>query len=360
MFFPNVNFLRAFAALLVLVYHVIELTPWPAFPTAGLALLFRVGWVGVDLFFVISGFVIGLSAIRLYRDGDGDYRRTFLRRRLARIVPLYVFTGAAFLYLVRPPMLLLSWEKLAVQIGSHLVFLHNLHPWLHSSINGANWSVAAEMQFYVLVMLAVPLLSRLDLRWLLAGGLLVAWGSRALAYWATRDLGNPNTTFVYATQVPAMLDAFAIGLCIARLHLDGTIQRLVVRHGAILRSVTAGVFAIALCIAWNSYWAQSDYWGNAWMVIFWRTALALMFGALVLLAAQMPDMTRLWPLRPLNYLGEISYGIYLWHLPVILALRRNGAAATAEDMLWMTLAGVIALSMLTWHLLERPLIRRFR
>ena len=123
MYFPNVNLLRAFAALLVLVYHVIELAPWPEFPTAGPGLLFRAGWVGVDLFFVISGFVIGLSAIRLYRDGARDYRRTFLRRRLARIVPLYVFTCAAFLLMVQPAVLSLPWGKLALQLVSHLLFL---------------------------------------------------------------------------------------------------------------------------------------------------------------------------------------------------------------------------------------------
>ena len=177
MYFPNINLLRAFAALLVLVYHVIELAPWPDFPASGVGLMFRAGWVGVDLFFVISGFVIGLSAIRLYREGASDYRRTFMRRRLARIVPLYVFTCAAFLLMVDSPVFTLPWRKLALQLGSHLLFLHNLHPSLHGAINGPNWSVAAEMQFYVLVIVAVPLLSRMDLRWLVAGGVLVAWTS---------------------------------------------------------------------------------------------------------------------------------------------------------------------------------------
>jgi peptidoglycan/LPS O-acetylase OafA/YrhL len=283
-----------------------------------------------------------------------------MRRRLARIVPLYILTGAAFLVFVRPPLLQLAWEKVFVQIGSHLLFLHNLHPWLHSAINGPNWSVAAEMQFYVLAILAVPLLSRVDLRWLLVGGLVVAWGFRALAYWVTRDLGNPSITFVYATQVPSMIDAFAIGICIARLHLDGTIRRWAAHGRAHLLLGTAGAFAVAMYVVWTSYWAQTDYWDNAWMVVFWRSALALSFGALVLLAAQLPELTRYGLLRPLNYLGEISYGIYLWHLPVILSLKRNALAATAEDMLWMTLAGVLALSMLSWHLFERPLIRRFR
>lgn len=360
MYFPNVNFLRAAAALLVLVYHVVEVAPWPEFPKEGALLAFRVGWIGVDLFFVISGFVIGLSALRLYRDVAPDYRRTFMRRRLARIVPLYVVTCIAFLVLVRPPMLQLSWEKIALQIGSHLVFLHNLHPWLASGINGPNWSVAAEMQFYVLAIVAIPLISRVDVRWLLAGGVLVAWTVRALVFWRTRDLGNPNLTFTYATQVPAMLDAFAIGLCLARLHLDGTMARWTARWPALPLLVAACGFAVAFHFVWSAYWAQLNYWTSGAMVVFWRTGLALMFGALVLFATALPDMTRMALLRPLDYLGEISYGIYLWHLPVILTLRELLPAATPAAMLAMTLAIVIVLSAATWRFIEQPFIRRLR
>lgn len=360
MFYPNVNFLRAAAALLVVVYHVIELAPWPGFPAAGAALVLRTGWMGVDLFFVISGFVIGLSVMRLSGSGDADWRVTFARRRLARIVPLYVFTGAVFLFLVNPAMLLRPWEHVAIQVGAHLAFVHNLHPRLHSAINGANWSVATEMQFYLVAALAAPLLARVRVRWLLAGGLAVAWATRAFAWWATRGLDNPAVTFVYATQAPAMADEFAIGLCIARLHLDGTVTRIAARWGRWAPAATATVLAAALWLAWGTYWAQDDYWRNPWMVVVWRTTLAFAFGALVLVATQLPDLTRAWPLAPLAWLGEISYGIYLWHLPVILSLRKGIGPADPEAILWLTLAGVLALSALTWHLFERPLIRRFR
>ena len=356
MYFPNVNLLRACAALLVLVYHVIQLGPWPDFPVSGALLTFRAGWVGVDLFFVISGFVIGLSAIRLYREGGTDYRWTFMRRRLARIVPLYVVTSVAFLMVVQPTVLSLPWPRLVVQLVSHLLFLHNLHPALHGAINGPNWSVAAEMQFYVLVTVSVPLLSRIDVRALLAGGVLIAWLSRALAFWATRDLGNPFYTFVYATQVPSMLDAFAIGIAIARLHLDGTLQRWTARFRFMPLGAAAFTFAVALTIVWQSYWSHADYWGSAAMVIFWRTGLATTFGSLVLFASLSRDITRV--VRPLDYLGDVSYGIYLWHLPVILTLTAHALAGSPVALLARTLIAVIALSALTWHLVERPIIRR--
>jgi peptidoglycan/LPS O-acetylase OafA/YrhL len=65
--FENINLLRAFAATAVVVYHVIAFMKWTAFPDEGPLVVFRIGWIGVDLFFVISGFVITRSALGLWR-----------------------------------------------------------------------------------------------------------------------------------------------------------------------------------------------------------------------------------------------------------------------------------------------------
>jgi peptidoglycan/LPS O-acetylase OafA/YrhL len=96
------------------------------------------------------------------------------------------------------------------------------------------------------------------------------------------------------------------------------------------------------------------------MVVFWRTGLALAFGALVLFASELPDLTRFPLLRPLDYLGEVSYGLYLWHLPVILTLRGRWPALPPATFLALTVAIVITLAATTWHFLERPIIRRLR
>lgn len=95
--FENINLLRAFAATAVVVYHVIEFTHWKSFPITGPLLTFRIGWIGVDLFFVISGFVITSSALALYRKDGSEFHRTYWTRRLSRIVPLYVLTGALWI-----------------------------------------------------------------------------------------------------------------------------------------------------------------------------------------------------------------------------------------------------------------------
>jgi len=84
----NVNLLRAFAATAVVVYHVIVYMKWTTFPVDGPLLTFRIGWIGIDLFFVISGFVITRSALALYREDPVEFSRRYRARRLSRIVPL--------------------------------------------------------------------------------------------------------------------------------------------------------------------------------------------------------------------------------------------------------------------------------
>ena len=77
--FDNINLLRAFAALSVVVYHVIVHSNWEGYPIAGPLVAFRIGWYGVDLFFVISGFVIAYSALILYRADATSFRGTSMR-----------------------------------------------------------------------------------------------------------------------------------------------------------------------------------------------------------------------------------------------------------------------------------------
>ncbi|MBK7654669.1 MAG: acyltransferase [Betaproteobacteria bacterium] len=84
--FPLIDILRGFAALLVVFYHVLAYREWPGFPHGGLAELPRSGWVGVDLFLVISGFVISHTALNGFA-GGGAWRLAFAERRLRRIVP---------------------------------------------------------------------------------------------------------------------------------------------------------------------------------------------------------------------------------------------------------------------------------
>jgi len=359
--FPAIDALRAVAALLVLWYHVIELGNWAEFPWDGPLRLAREGWIGVDLFFVISGFVIGLSALRGFATQGARFRRHFSERRLARIVPLYALTALLFLLLVEPSPLALPLSTLATHIGVHALFLHNLHPATHGSINGPNWSVALEMQFYLLMAFIAPWLSRRHWLVVIGAGVGVAWTWRAgVVAVIGPGVDRAHLLHVYSTQLPGTLDAFAMGGALSVLVAGGS----ELGAGRLLRpgwGAFAGWACAFAALAWVTmefYWPRGPYWDRWEMIVFWRSALSATFAAFVGAAIVLPARGVRW-LRPMRYLGEVSYGIYLWHLPVLLTLLAL-PSSKAEVLLLRVGLGTLVLASFSWHFFERGFIVRAR
>lgn len=354
MFFPFVDALRAFAALSVLVYHLIAHWDWTDFPTSGPLAWFRGGWMAVDVFFVISGFVIGLSAFeRLHAQGPA-FRGAFMRSRLARIVPLHYLTLAAWIALVEPALVHKAglWPDLA----SHLLFVHNASFEWHGSINGPNWSLATEMQFYVLMVVAAPWLARarpLHIALVFAAiAWLWRWGAFALLL-----PGPLDRPYMAQTQLPGMLDEFAIGLLLARFVRAPLGQRWLrrVRGDARLRWSFAAFVALCWWALLQVYLAH-DYWEEAAMAVFFRTGVASCAALALWLSCAWPAPRRAAPSAAALYLGKISYGIYLWHLPVLFVL---GSRTQLEPLVALAVAvpATVALAALTWHGFEQPLLR---
>jgi peptidoglycan/LPS O-acetylase OafA/YrhL len=359
MSFPLIDILRGFAALSVVVFHVIAHFNWTGFPVSGPLVWFRIGGVGVDLFFVISGFVIALSAFaRLRRDRFADFARSFARARIARIAPLYYLTCLIFLVFVEPDLVFVPdiWKQLL----SHAVFLHSWFLMHQGGINGVNWSVSVEMQFYLLMLLAAPWLRRGHWLTIGLGAVAIAWTWRAAVFFLV-DQNGPFTTFpvfVYTTELPGMLDEFAAGILLARFILSPKGQALLVRarqHPWIIPGATAIVVAASLHI----YWHNTTYWNSAPMVIAFKTLVAIACAMIVLSACVLQYPWVVWITAPLRYLGTISYGIYLWHLPIILALKRV-TWVDGPQALPSVLVLTVLFAALSWHFFERPLMMRFR
>ncbi len=347
--FENIDLLRGFAATAVVVYHVIELKQWTAFPIEGPLVTFRIGWIGVDLFYVISGFVITWSALSMWRQDAATFRGRYLARRLSRIVPLYVLTGALWIALFMPDFFTKSTTAWLGQIITHLTFTHTFFPWTYASIDPVNWTLAIEMQFYLAVAVLVPWIARASPWRLWLGCILIAWLWRG-AMFAVFGHFEPRLLFMPVTQLPGALDEFGAGVFLARM-LDGPAneRRTLTGPAWLLAAVVAGTLCFAL------YWRYSSYWDLPLMVIFWRTSLGVFFLCVVAAAVQLPAVATTWPLRPLTYLGVVSYGIYLWHL---FAIRYclTIAAMTPPQTLVTALGLTLALAMLSWHLFERPIL----
>ncbi len=311
----------------------------------------------MDLFFVISGLVIFLSARRYYREWPkgGKWIAVFLRRRFFRIVPLYFVTLFIFLIVITPEMLLLPLEQLAKHLGAHLLFVHNWFPDTHGSINGANWTIGLEMQFYLMMALLLPAFKSVRRGfWLCLSMIVISWIWRAGTFWLLRD-SNAFDIFQVSTQLPGTLDAFGLGIFLGLLIDERRISlRPSLGFVSTLILTTAGI----AYIAWRTIWGVPDYWHNPYMVTFFRSLLAFAFVLICLISVSTSSL-----LKPidilLNYLGKVSYGIYLWHLLVILSLKKVGITEPRE-FLMLCLVLTISLSSLTYHLLEKPWLNHAR
>lgn len=343
--FPLVDVLRGFAALLVVFYHVLVHRPWPNFDITGIGKLPMMGWVGVDLFLVISGFVIGKTAMDGH-DSGLPWRQRYIHRRITRIVPLYLATLAAWLFLVNPATLTFGWASI-YQIGMHLGFVHNMWHETHGSINPPNWSVGLEMQFYVMILFCTPWLVRTSIR-----NILVVWIGIALAWkFGSTVILPPGSSipiiqFIYASQLPGVLDEFVFGIVIAKLVQNDlllfTWRRLI---------AWGSVAAALLSAAWITIGTGELYWTSAITVVFWRTLVCAGFAALLACVVMIPYSGG-WVTRPLRYLGEISYGIYLWHIPVLATLLAK-TQWQGLQLLWATSACTVTLAALSWHGFEK-------
>ncbi len=283
--------LRGIAVLSVFFRHAFSNVITPDLPP-GLRLLlttFRFGWLGVDLFFVLSGFLI--TGILLDTRHRPDYYRNFYTRRALRILPLYL----AVLVLIRLT-LHVRWSYLAFC----LFFLANLVEDRGYVIYNPLWSLAVEEQFYLLW---PTLVRRLHLRTLTTLCLVSIVLSPILRYLATfLPLGNPYDATWLIT------DALSLGALLAIfLRSRHATHRNTTRLATLLLTlaVALGIVAIPLHL-----FSRTTRGGTALQT----EPFLFFFGFLLLAALHLGDNSTLLRLTlPLRFYGYIAYGLYLLH-----------------------------------------------
>jgi peptidoglycan/LPS O-acetylase OafA/YrhL len=311
----------------------------------------------VDLFFVINGLVMTLSLTRLHQGDPVGYRTTYLGRRLWRIVPLYYLTCAVYVLLINPA--LMSVPCLPLNLLSYLTFTHNLSTRTLGLINGVSWTLGAEMQFYLLLLFTFPFLRRMRSFSVMLLCLPVCWLWRAGAFYLYRgqlQSGTNNMIWFARMQLPGSLDEFGFGIALGLLLTHD-------RDASVLRFVqaTRGAWVLAALSAVNVTWSILQrggiYWPYPGMVIFWRTLFGASLALVIVAACAVDDAWFLSLTAHLRYLGTISYGIYLWHLSILLLVKPpliHWPSAGCAAILGLTILLAAAL----WHLFEKPNLRR--
>jgi peptidoglycan/LPS O-acetylase OafA/YrhL len=322
------------------------------------------GWSGVDLFFVLSGFLI--TDILLDAKGKPHYFRNFYVRRVLRIFPVYY--AALFLYFVIFPILPHLGFAAYVE-GSRgdqvwfWTYLTNfrlswLGHWYPNVVPNVYWSLSVEEHFYLLWPAVVWLTDRRRLVWVCVALLAGALGLRILLY-ATGAGPIPNYVLT-----PCRLDSIAAGGLIAVLVRERGIDPLLPWARA---GLVAGLALVAgIAVREGAFRESTPLMSTVGYSVLWT-----LFGSLLVLSlASAPGrpLHRIFTARPMAAFGKYSYAIYLLHAPIgsflTDVLRPKDVPHVLKSQLpgmlyygvATTLAAFLA-AWLSWHLLEKHFLR---
>jgi len=365
--FPSLDGLRGLAVLSVMAYHFsVGAVPLQAFDGAVLAAL-SAGWVGVDLFFVLSGFLI--TGILLDTPRAPERFRNFYARRALRIFPAYygvllffifvapaIHPGAASTQIAAPlkanalPLFTYTINLVVAWQGSWAASIPYFSPHF--------WSLAIEEQFYLFwPFLVLGRSPRVALRWCLTALAL----SVALRLGIVLAGGSPITNYTFTL---GRLDGLAFGGVVAcGLRIDGMSDWLA-RQRATASVIALAALAIGLFID-----GRLDPYAP-WTLGVVIAALGVLFAGTVHRAVEADVEARPGFLRrpALRFIGRYSYGLYILHFPVIHLLSRAhlgvasfgtiAGSALPGVAIFALLAGGATLlaALVSWHAIESPFL----
>jgi peptidoglycan/LPS O-acetylase OafA/YrhL len=359
-YIPALDGIRALAILLVIPHNVDVLSAPYAAVVFPLVTWMHAGWIGVTLFFVLSGFLI--TGNLLDTRGAANYYGAFIGRRALRILPLYF--GVLLVTFILVPLVVTPLPEDLRETRHNQVwlwtFLSNWTAPYGGTVTGFShlWSLAVEEQFYLLWPLVVARCRPIALLWVCAVTVLVA----LLTRYALLAANFPDDALYMFT--PCRMDALALGAAAAALVRIPAARRRLEHATPWIATATATVL-----LAEAAYTHSFEMYG-------WRsqgagyTLLSLGFALAVLLTALpaagvLRGGLRLLAWAPLRLIGRYSYGMYMFHLPLhmffgnLLLHRLVGKVTTGVGLIYSlaVVVGSFVAAAASYELFERHFLR---
>lgn len=335
----DIDGLRAVAIISVILYH---------FSIEG----FDAGFLGVDVFFVISGFLITTQIHREIASGDFSFRRFWLRRA-RRILPALLVMTIACLAVGWAMLTPHDFAMLGSVAASSSVFASNIALWIlfggyftpgaESAALLHTWSLSIEEQFYLLLPIAMFVVWQWFRSYLLPGLLLVIAAGLALSIW-----GGANAPSASYFLFPTRMWELAIGAALAIVVNDRRVQA-----GAGLAELLAfgGVAGILCSLV---FFDRSTVFPGL-------AALLPCVSAAMLIFANVDHQTivaRALSIRPVVFIGLISYSLYLWHWPALVFMRYRDLDRFDTNDKLITALIALGFALASYKFIEVPARRR--
>lgn len=344
---PQLDGLRGVAIAMVVVFHYGGISAvWMGVPKwVNIALTpAAVGWSGVDLFFVLSGFLIG--GILIDARESGNYFRVFYARRVCRIFPLY------FAFLV--PVFLIShfgrqtlW---ATPWWTCTTFSQNIWMAIHNDTGsvgtGITWSLAIEEQFYLLLPAVIYFVKPSQLPWVIGGGIVAAPVIRTGIFMA-----NPHLTAPLLVLLPCRMDSLLLGVATAHFLRQPGAWEFIHSHRRHLWTVielltaSCAVFLLHPTVTYPP------------MMLVGYDCLALLFSCILVASLVDQRLGRVLQAKWLIGLGGIAYGVYLIHMLTFNRVWFITGSHSALLVTGLSLVMTILIAKMSWNWFEKPFVR---
>ena len=317
----TIDFFRAIAILSVLFYHFYYLCnyPYQSVPVIH-RILSSGGEIGVTLFFIISGYGICGSLMRMEQtDGSVSWKK-FMKKRFVRILPQYY--GSIIVLLLITSNSSYMNKKGLFDIGTHLLFIHNWFRSTHGSISSVLWTMGTIFQFYIIAVWVYKCFKKNPYAVCIAS-MILSIGLKALFYHILVPEMNIDAfgNFVYARQVFTALDNFVLGMLL---------YWVLTKYKFKLRKIYAllGIIAVlGVCYKWNHLIDFHSPYGDDWWGYIWHTVFAVILTVLIYLCSQLNIQFKHIPGRIILWISKYQYGTYIWHFIIAVSLLSNSSAA---------------------------------
>jgi peptidoglycan/LPS O-acetylase OafA/YrhL len=356
--------LRGVAVVLVMALHIFKraayFTEHPVLET--FTKITTVGWVGVDIFFTLSGFLI--TSILLKSKTEEHYFRNFYVRRALRIFPLY-YAAIAFVLLFAPKVEPEFTAQLKTALPIMLLYQQNwallFKGFYITQYLGITWSLAIEEQFYFIWPFVVYKLNREQLVKASIGYIIVSMTARILGTLFWPNLAQASTFFYY-TSFARFEEMLFGGLLAVFLTYEGSHEK-VRRYANPLFLVSFAIF-IALHLLSLPGSPHPEHSSIPLMLGGYTTAALFTLGLIGVFVTHPPEniLRRIFHNPILTFLGQYSYSLYLFHMTAVLILLdtfwHSGMRGWKPFVLYPVTVYIaaIVIALLTWNLLEKHML----
>jgi peptidoglycan/LPS O-acetylase OafA/YrhL len=344
-YIPQLDGLRAIAIISVMLFHQHVLG-------------FNLGWAGVQLFFVLSGFLI--TGILLDTKNNLHYFRNFYFRRFIRIFPIYYLGLAAII------MIALYYDWAIYDVWYYVFYIQNHHMALSNwkvgfpALFDHTWSLAIEEQFYILWPLVVYVLDVRKLKITTVLLFVFAILSRVVLFFLTH---NP---FLQHLLLPTQVDTLAAGAFLAIIVREGDAWRKWSSWNVVAMLISgACILALVLYTGFDTYWYLDD-WANSKPNLILVSLMAIFFASLIFASIFSNSVLKsVLELPGLIHIGKISYGLYLFHYPIFVlfwlmpleTIDREPGTLYHFIQVILTFGLTYLLALASWKWFESPLLK---